>query len=265
MRRRKFRRNWAIFVINSPMNFNTHRMPFLALAALSLLMPAEIRARAAQPAPPEAQTFFREQVYPILRANCIKCHGGEKTKGGLEMTSRVALLKGGETGAAIDASAPEKSLLLEMISYKDKDHEMPPAGKRPPEEIAIIEKWVAMGVPYDPALETAGAKKHSPHPTEKTSTAPQSWWAYQPVKKVAPPVVKNAAWSANPVDAFLASRLESADLRPNAPATKEQLIRRAYYNLIGLPPAPAEVEKFVADQSPDAWQRLIEELLAVPR
>ncbi len=247
------------------MNFTTHRTLPPALAAIILLMPAGIRARAAQTPTPEAQTFFREQVYPILKANCIKCHGGEKTKGGLEMTSQVALLKGGETGAAIDPNAPEKSLLLEMISYKDKDHEMPPAGKRPAEEIAIIEKWVAMGAPYDPSLETAGAKKTSSHAQEKAALAPQSWWAYQPVKAAQPPVVKNSTWNANPVDAFLASRLESAGLRPNAPATKEQLIRRAYYDLIGLPPAPAEVDKFVADQSPGAWQRLIEELLAKPQ
>ena len=121
------------------MNFTTHRTLSLALATISVMMSAGVRARSAQTPTPEAQTFFREQVYPILKANCIKCHGGEKTKGGLEMTSQVSLLKGGETGAAIDANAPEKSLLLEMISYKDKDHEMPPAGKRPPEEIAIIE------------------------------------------------------------------------------------------------------------------------------
>jgi hypothetical protein len=247
------------------MNFTTHRTLSLAVAAMGVVMQAAIQAQAAESPSPEARAFFREQVYPILKANCLKCHGGEKTKGGLEMTSQVALLKGGETGAAIDANAPEKSLLLEMISYKDKDHEMPPAGKRPPEEIAIIEKWVAMGAPYDPSLETAGAKKQSPHPEGKTAAAPQSWWAYQPVKKVAPPVVKNTAWNANPVDAFLASRLESAGLQPNAPATKEQLIRRAYYDLIGLPPAPAEVEKFVADHSADAWARLIEELLAKPQ
>ena len=239
-----------------------------AAAALSMLLFTGFNAAAVQPSGPDAQAFFRDQVYPILKANCIKCHGGEKTKGGLELTSQLSLVKGGETGSAIDANAPEKSLLLEMMSYKDKEHEMPPSGKRPAEEIEILKNWLAMGAPYDPALENAGtktAKNNDAHSAEKSAAAPQSWWAYQPVKQIQPPSVKSREWSQNPVDAFLAARLESAGLHPNGPASKEQLVRRAYYDLIGLPPSPAAVTKFVNDPSPDAWPRLIDELLSKPQ
>ena len=248
--------------------FTQHTTPSLAAAALSMLLFTGFDAAGAQSAGPEAQAFFRDQVYPILKANCIKCHGGEKTKGGLELTSQLSLMKGGETGTAIDTNAPEKSLLLEMMSYKDKEHEMPPSGKRPPEEIAILQKWLTMGAPYDPALEKTSlktAKTPEAHSGEKSVSAPQSWWAYQPVKRLQPPTVKNGEWNQNPVDAFLAARLESAGLKPNEPASKEQLVRRAYYDLIGLPPSPAEVAKFVNDPSPDAWPRLVDELLAKPQ
>ncbi len=213
---------------------------------------------------PEANQFFKEQVHPLLKAHCIKCHGGEKTKGGFVLTSRESLLKGGESGAAIDPAAPSKSRMLEMLSYRDSEHEMPPAGKRPQAEIDIIQKWLEMGAPYDPSLESAPVKTahvEVPQPPEDRA----NWWAYKPVRADAPPQVTDPAWSKNPVDAFLAKQHAQKNLRPNPPASREQLVRRAYYDLTGLPPSPEEVARFVADAAPDAWPRLVDALLAKPQ
>ena len=215
-------------------------------------------------APPEAAQFFKEEVHPLLKAHCIKCHGGEKTKGGLELTSRASLLKGGESGAAIDPETPAKSRLLEMLSYRDAEHEMPPAGKRPQAEIDIFQKWVAMGAPFDPSLERPSSK--TAHATSPQSPEDRSnWWAYKPVRKEQPPTAADPVWQAHPVDAFIAKSHASKGVRPNPPASKEQLVRRAYYDLTGLPPSPEEVARFTADQSPDAWPRLIDSLLAKPQ
>jgi hypothetical protein len=213
---------------------------------------------------PEGNQFFKEQVHPLLKAHCIKCHGGEKTKGGFVLTSRESLLKGGESGAAVDPAAPTKSRMLEMLSYRDAEHEMPPAGKRPQAEIDIIQKWLEIGAPYDPALESAPVKTaHS-----EATVAPEdrsNWWAYKPVRKEAPPMANAPTATAHPVDAFLATQRAQKGLLANPPASKEQLIRRAYYDLIGLPPSPEEVARFVADASPDAWPRLVDSLLAKPQ
>jgi hypothetical protein len=213
---------------------------------------------------PESNQFFKEQVHPLLKAHCIKCHGGEKTKGGLVLTSRESLLKGGESGAAFDPQAPEKSRLLDMLSYRDADHEMPPAGKRPQAEIDVIRKWLKLGAPYDPTLESA--PNTAAHSESKESDKNRAdWWAYKPVRPDAPPAVESTAWSAHPVDAFLSQKHAQKQLRPNPSTSKEQLIRRASYDLTGLPPSPEEVARFVADQSPDAWPRLIDSLLAKPQ
>lgn len=213
---------------------------------------------------PEAAQFFKEEVHPLLKAHCIKCHGGEKTKGGLELTSRAGLLKGGESGSAIDPETPAKSRLLEMLSYRDAEHEMPPAGKRPQAEIDIFQKWVAMGAPFDPSLERNSSKTAQSTPPQSSGDR-SNWWAYKPVRKEEPPTAGDPVWQANPVDAFITKSHASKGVEPNQPASKEQLVRRAYYDLIGLPPSPEEVTRFTSDQSSDAWPRLIDSLLAKPQ
>jgi hypothetical protein len=213
---------------------------------------------------PEAAQFFKEQVHPLLKTHCIKCHGGEKTKGGLLLTSREAFLKGGESGAAFDPADPAKSRLLDMLSYKDAEHEMPPAGKRPQAEIDVFRKWLEMGAPYDPALESGASKAVHAKPPESWEER-TNWWAYKPVRPIHPPTVADPAWAKNPVDAFLLEKQTEKGLRPNPPASKEQLIRRASYDLTGLPPSPEEVARFVADASPDAWPKLIDSFLAKPQ
>jgi hypothetical protein len=240
-------------------------LPFFILATLATVHTVSAATSPTEPPSPEARQFFRDEVYPILKAHCVKCHGGEKVKGGLILTSRKALLKGGETGASLDPETPAKSLLLEMMSYRDSDHEMPPAGKRPEAELKILEKWLAMGAPYDPSLETDGIQTAETHAPAAPSQNPANWWAYRPVLKAPAPQVQEPGWARNPVDAFLFKRLAGAGLRPNPPATREHLVRRAYYDLLGLPPTPAEVKNFVEDRTPDAWPRLIDSLLARPQ
>ncbi len=214
----------------------------------------------------EGLSFFRDDVLPVLQKNCFKCHG-EKSKGGLRLISREAILQGGDSGPAVDIQNPEKSLLLDMISYRDSDHEMPPKGKLDDADIERLTKWVAMGAPYNPALEAqseAHEEESSGYLTEVNEQT-RNYWAFRPIKKPAPPKAAFDGWGTNPIDAFIAKRLAAADLRPNKPAPRQQLIRRAYYDLIGLPPTLEEVKAFEADKSPGAFEKIVDRLLALPQ
>jgi len=209
----------------------------------------------------EEHVFFTQEVLPILKAQCYKCHGEEeKLKGGLRLTSREGLLHGGDLGAAFDEANPAASLFLAMISYKDDEHQMPPKAKLSDKDAATLKRWIEMGAPYDPAQELKGAlaSKTPTHITEKDF----EYWAYKPVQPT--PVPPGAA---NPVDAFLNAELKAKGLNANPRASRATLIRRAYYDLLGLPPTPEAVERFVKDARPEAeaWNALIEELLARPQ
>lgn len=222
-------------------------------------------AEQAGPSDPESLQFFEEHVRPILADRCVRCHGGEKVAGGLNLANRSLLMEGGDTGPAIDWQALDKSLLLRAISYTDIDYEMPPTGKMPAAEIETLRQWVMMGLPWtggeagnlvDPSGE-GGEGHHGPLSIEEG----RELWQYNPVQKPDVPSVDDAGWSANPVDAFIFAKLDEAGLSPNEEADKQTLIRRATYDLIGLPPSPEEIEAFVNDESPDAWAKLIDRLL----
>jgi hypothetical protein len=203
--------------------------------------------------------LYEEEVRPILEANCYKCHGGEGTpKGGLRLTSRRAVLKGGDTGPAVSLEAPAESLLVQAINYQT--YEMPPSGKLPPDEIALLTRWVERGLPWTPGQseDEAEPASHAPPPVNDETRA---HWAFRPVERPAVPAVQDEAWPQNPVDAFVLARLQAAGLRPAAEAPKAALVRRAYYDLTGLPPEPADVAAFLADEAPDAWPRLVDRLL----
>jgi hypothetical protein len=227
----------------------------LLVAGSALLAPSD--AEEQQPARAAAIQFFEQQVQPILTANCLKCHGGKGTaKGGLRLTSRQGLLKGGETGPAIDVERLSDSLILKAIHYES--YEMPPTGKLPDDQIAILERWVKMGAPGLPGVEVVESEAHSPPPVNDQT---KQFWSFQPVQRPAVPVVTLSDWVRSPIDAFILHRLEKAGLRPAPPAAKQTLIRRAYYDLTGLPPSPDEVAEFIADTSVDAYERLIDRLL----
>jgi len=227
------------------------------LASLSLL--GLLRAETATP---EQLAFFNDEVLPILEEQCFRCHGAEDhVKGEFRITSREGLLHGGELGAGIDLQYPAKSILLQMISYKDENHEMPPKSKLKDAEIATLTKWVESGALYDPAKEIHGELvEHGKFVTEEDF----EYWAYKPVSR---PEVPSQAAGQHPVDAFLGKRMAEQKVPANDRADRQTLIRRAYYDLIGLPPSPEAVEAFIADSRSDeiVWQELIEDLLDRPQ
>ena len=211
---------------------------------------------------PEAIKFFEMKVRPILAENCFKCHGASKQKGGLRLDSRPAVLQGGENGPAVVPGNRDDSLLVDAIHYESL--EMPPAGKLDAEKIAILTRWVELGAPWPgsgPAQPTAAAAPGQPRITEED----RKFWSFQPVRAQAPPVVAGDQWSRNAIDRFLLARLSAEGLAPAPEADRRTLIRRATFDLTGLPPTPDEVEAFVADAGPRAYERLVERLLASPR
>ena len=236
------------------------------IAALAVCLAWPVVARADEAA--EKVKFYEQHVKPVLEAHCWKCHGAEaKVKGGLNLTSRALALQGGDIGPAIDEKKPGESLLLKAIGYKDEDLQMPPKGRLSDEQIATLTKWVEMGAPFPAdaekpkaASEPAGHKG----PPQVDSPEAKSHWSFQPVKRPEVPAVKNKSWPRNPIDAFILSKLESKNMSPAAEAPRGVLLRRAYYDLIGLPPTPEEVKAFLEDTSPDAYEKVIDRLLASP-
>jgi len=212
---------------------------------------------AAEPTPSQIQ-FFENKIRPILVNNCYKCHSSEaeKVKAGLWLDTRDGLLKGGESGAAIVPGDPAKSLLIKAVRYTDPDLQMPPKGKKLSEEqIADLTTWVAMGAP-DPRTVSPGQKR-------ATDDGKQHW-AWQPLINPDVPKVKDSTWAKSPIDNFILAKLEEKQLKPNASADKRTLIRRATFDLIGLPPTPHDVEQFQKDDSPDAFAKVVDRLLASP-
>ena len=200
--------------------------------------------------------FFNTQVKPILSNNCFKCHGGDgEVQGGLDLTSREKILKGGHYGPAVSIDSPYDSLLLEMIGVGQDTAAMPPDGMLDDTSLEIITKWINIGLPYpvdttivDPKLQTSS-----------------DYWAYRPIKRPELPSVQSKDWVRNPIDAFILAKLEEQGFKPAEPASKLTLIRRVYYDLTGLPPSPEAVDAFLNNSSPDAYEKLIDKLLKSPR
>ena len=214
-----------------------------------------------------AEAADTQKAQAVLEQNCFKCHShaSGKHKGGLLLDSRDALLEGGDTGPAIVAGKPEESLLLKAVSHRDPDLQMPlKEGKLPDADIAALTEWVKAGAPWEkeaPGIETAGVKKRV---IGKITDEDRQWWAFQPVKNVKPPTVRKGAVLRNDVDRFIAARLEKENLTPSPEASLTVLIRRVTFDLTGLPPTPQDVDSFLADTSPDAYDRLVDRLIASP-
>jgi hypothetical protein len=225
--------------------------------ALVLLMPAAACADEPASAPAE---FFEKEVRPLLAEHCFRCHQGTKPKGGLTLTSRTDLLQGGDRGPAAVPGQPEKSLLIQAIGYQDTP-KMPPTGKLKDRQIAILTRWVKLGLPW-PANQASGNKTQGGK--FRITPAQRRFWAFQPVKPVTPPAVKDVSGVRSPVDRFIRAALAARGLKPTRPAHRRTLIRRATFDLTGLPPRPEEVDAFVRDRSPDAFARVVDRLLASP-
>ena len=224
-----------------------------------LLLPALLRAEDPKPTPAQLE-FFEKKIRPVLAGKCYECHSREsKVKGGLQLDTRTALLSGGDSGPAINLGAPEKSLLIKAISGKDKDLAMPPKGEKlTSAQVADFEAWIKMGAP-DPRIATGKALSKVLYDPEKVKTH----WAYQPVTKPTVPAAKDK-WVQTPIDAFIFAKLQENGMKPSSGVDKRTLIRRASYDLIGLPPTAEEVDEFLRDTSSNAFAKVIDRLLASP-
>ena len=238
------------------------RAPWLSLAGilLSLIPGIAFGDDTKQNFSAEELDFFEQEVLPVLQDNCLKCHAGEEPKGELNLTSRKAILSGGESGPAVDLEDLEASYLLEAINYEG--WEMPPTGQMSPDKIEVLTKWVDMKMPWPADLHEIEFEAESGPPPVNEET--KAFWSFQPVSKPALPEVKNKAWLKNEIDSFILSRLEAAGLEPSAPAEPRQLIRRAHFDLVGLPPPIELVEKYAADPSPQHFESIIDDLLESP-
>jgi cytochrome c553 len=210
--------------------------------------------------------IFKEHVRTVLAEKCLRCHGGKKTEAELDIYSRESLLKGGTSGPAIVPGMPKESLLYKLVTHQ-KEPPMPQGGKKLPDDaLKQIEEWISLGAAYDkPLLEkddiAAWTKKIVPPPA-------RAFWSFQPLKRLEPPAVKNEKWADTPIDRFLLVAMEKADVAPNPAVRKQQLLRRLYLDLIGLPPTPEEVAAFVKESNAKpqaALEAVVEKLLDSPR
>jgi hypothetical protein len=231
---------------------------FTLLPALSLLGTGTSRA-ADKPDPATAE-FFEKEIRPLLTERCFKCHGGEKTRGSLKLTSRATLLQGGDSGPAAVPGDPDKSLLLQAVRHDGL--KMPPKEKLKDQEIEKLTRWVKLGLPWPETGASAVAVRTDQE--YQITEAQRRFWSFQPLRDVAPPAVKDGTWPRSGIDRFILAGLEAHGLRPTKPADKHTLIRRATFDLIGLPPTPQEIDAFLADESPEAFARVVDRLLASP-
>jgi cytochrome c553 len=226
----------------------------LLVPIIGVLIPA-VSARA------DDVEFFEKQIRPLLVERCHECHGDEKQEGGLRLTGRELLLKGGDTGPAAVAGKPDESLLIRAVEYLDEP-KMPPSKKLADAEIAALKKWIAAGATWpastSPSAEAAGEREF------EVTRKQREWWAFQPVNDAAPPAVTNQRWTRNPIDEFIVAELEARGLSPAPDADRRTWLRRATFDVTGLPPSPAEIAAFLEDDSDQAHETVVERLLASP-
>jgi hypothetical protein len=205
--------------------------------------------------------FFESKIRPVLVERCFKCHTGKKPKADLLLDSRSSMLKGTDNGPAVVPGAADKSLLIKAIRYEDANLRMPPAGKLPETVIADFAEWIRRGAPWpDDAKNPANAG-----PKDFDLKARAGHWSLQPLAHPALPKVKETAWPTSPIDYFILSGLEAKGLSPAPTADRRTLIRRVTFDLTGLPPTTAEIDVFLKDETPDAFAKVVDRLLASPR
>ncbi|CAN5693547.1 hypothetical protein BH11VER1_BH11VER1_15490 [soil metagenome] len=214
----------------------------------------------------EGREFFESRIRPVLSSECYECHDGKKSKGGLRLDYKEALLAGGDSGAAIVPGDVEKSLLIQSIAHTDEDLKMPKNGAKLDSKVfADFVQWVKMGAPdprENPPTAEEAAKSRD---WSSVLEVRKKWWSFQPVRQTDLPQVKKTDWSAHSVDRFVLANLEQAGLQPAATADRATLIRRATYVINGFPPTPEEVKAFVENPSPNAYEELVDRLLQSPR
>jgi hypothetical protein len=224
-------------------------LAFIASGAVAVA--AEVDAQS------EALKFFENEVRPLLAKRCFECHGEKKQKGGLRVDHIAHLKAGGDSGPAVVPGKPDESPIIEAIRYKNPDFEMPPKKKLPDTEIAILEKWVALGAPWPETgklVESNGG----------FSDEQRKFWSFQPLAESKPPEIASS-WVRNDIDRFIAKKHAEQQLDPAPEADRRELVRRVYFDLHGLPPTKEQSDAFIQSTDPKAYEKLIDELLASPR
>jgi hypothetical protein len=230
----------------------------IGLTIWVMAVPSHAIEATATPQPAQI-AFFESKIRPLLANNCYKCHGEAKQESGLRLDSRAAALAGGDSGPAIAPGKPEESVIVRAVRYQDL--EMPPTGKLKEQDVASLVEWIKMGAPWPASSGDTGPAVRK---GELQITAEdRQWWSFQPIGQNALP--SPTAWTNGAIDTFVLQRLQPAGLSPNPEATRRELMRRASFDLVGLPPSMDEVRAFEADQTPDAFERVIDRLLASPR
>ncbi len=215
---------------------------------------------------PDGADFFESKVRPVLVEHCYKCHSAQSKpiKGGLRLDSLDAMRKGGDMGPAVVPGDVDASLLVQAVRYQDEALRMPPKGKLPDATVASIEHWVKGGAAVPQSAEVPVASTVSRRPGGIDFEAAAKHWAYHPIRKPPVPEVHRRDWPISPIDSFVLARLEASGLTPSPPVDRRVLLRRVAYDLIGLPPTAEEIAAFELDQSPDAYARVVDRLLASP-
>lgn len=234
----------------------------LVCVSLGVVACASVLADEQTPTPtPEQLQFFEKSVRPLLAKHCYQCHSGKakRVEAKLLVDTRETLLRGGDSGAAIVPGDAEKSLLIEAVRYES--YEMPPKGKLPDRDIETLVRWVNMGAPWPKEVVPTADGGREEFNLEKRKS---EFWVWQPIVNSDPPHVKETAWPHSNVDRYILARLEKAGLMPSRDADRTALLRRLYFDLIGLPPTPEEVEAFLADKETGAVEKVVDKLLDSP-
>lgn len=237
-------------------------MPRRSIRGLGAVVVGLLMASAVQAASPADIEFFEKRIRPLLANNCQECHGSKQQKGGLRLDSRAALMRGGDSGPALVPGQSADSLLMDAVEYDPFGYQMPPKGKLPAEQIADLATWINAGAPW-PGGEDAPPLEEAPT-ADAVVNRRETLWSFQPLAENTPPDVKRTEWPRGAIDQFILARLEAAGLQPAPRADRAALLRRLSFDLIGLPPTREELAAFLADDSPDAYEKQVDRLLASP-
>ena len=265
------------FCLSSPRLSGLIRCWLVTAGLLASLWVAHPAAHAQPPAAPapalldpqhvakvkQGLELFQKEVRPVLAGRCVKCHGGDKTEAQFDLNTREGLLKAGPDGVQVVSGKPAESRLMKLIAHSEEPAMPEDGAKLPDNQISAIGRWIELGAPYDKPLVEKESRPDA-WVAKRIEPSAKDFWSFQPLRRVEPPAASNAEWSRNPLDRFLWQSLASKGLTPNAPASRRQWIRRVQFDLIGLPPTPAEVEQFVADTDPRAYEKLVDRLLESP-
>jgi Protein of unknown function (DUF1553)/Protein of unknown function (DUF1549)/Planctomycete cytochrome C len=230
-----------------------------AIKLFSWLLLLSLPSRGPRAQSPEGSDVFETRIRPLLSANCLSCHGAQVQMAGLNLSTEAGLLKGSDKGPVVMKGDAENSRIIQAVRYLT-DVKMPPTGKLTDPQISDLTQWVQQGAPWPVAQPLPGAGKN-----EKQSQPVSDFWSFQPVKAQPPPPVSRKGWVKSPIDNFILAKLKKEGLAVASPAGKLTLLRRATFDLTGLPPTEREIQEFLADDSAQAFDKVVARLLASPR